>query len=405
MKGEKIVLKNKTIVVGITGSIAAFKAAQLVSDLVKQHADVHVVMTHNALNFIHPVTFETLTKNKCLIDTFDRDHEFHVTHVSLPQKADLMVIAPASANIIGKLAGGIADDMLSTMALAATCKIMIAPAMNKEMYLNPIVQDNIRKLRNYGFLFIDPAVGRLACADVGIGKLADVDDILEGIIHEIACTKDMCGLKVLVDAGPTAEAIDPVRFITNHSSGKMGYAVAAAASARGAEVTLVSGPTAIKAPGFVRKIDVTSAEEMYHAMCSEADLNDIIITAAAVADYTPLTVADHKLKKSDSDMSIALKRTPDILAQLGKCKRPDQTLCGFSMETHNLLENSAAKLQKKNCDLMVANSIADKGSGFGTDTNMITIITKDDVTEYELMSKTAAADIILDRILAYRSKL
>ncbi len=398
-------LKNKTIVVGVTGSIAAFKAAQLVSDLVKQHCDVHVVMTHNAVNFINPVTFETLTKNKCLTETFDRDHEFHVTHVSLPQKADLMMIAPASANIIGKLANGIADDMLSTMALAATCPIMVAPAMNKEMYLNPIVQENIEKLRSHGFLFVEPTVGRLACDTVGIGKLADVDILLESIIHELAHEKDMTGLKVLVDAGPTAEPIDPVRYITNHSSGKMGYAVAAAASARGAEVTLVSGPTALRTPLYVKRVDVLSAEDMYNAMLGESESNDIIITAAAVADYTPVSVADQKIKKSGDGMTLELKRTKDILGSLGEKKRVSQTLCGFSMETQDLIENSTAKLKKKNCDLMVANSIADKGSGFGTDTNKITIITSEGAEEYGLMSKSAAADIILDRILQYRRNI
>ena len=397
-------LKGKTVVVGVTGSIAAYKSAQLVSDLVKQHCDVHVIMTKNALNFIHPVTFETLTGNKCLTDTFDRNFEFKVTHVSLSQKADLFMIAPASADIIGKLANGIADDMLSTMVLAAKCKVLIAPAMNQYMYMNPIVQDNIRKLKNYGFGITEPSVGRLACDAVGPGKLADVDVLLENIIYEIAAEKDLMGLKILVTAGPTREAIDPVRYITNHSTGKMGYAIASAAARRGAEVTLISGPAAIKAPLFVNRIDVSSADDMYRAVCAESDKHDIVIMSAAVADYTPSEFIGQKIKKSSSTMSLELKRTQDILAYIGKRKKSGQTLCGFSMETENLIENSAKKLQTKNCDMIIANSIADRGSGFGTDTNKITIITQDGIKEFDLMSKAEAADRILDRILAYRSK-
>ncbi len=395
--GESM-LKNKVVVVGVTGSIAAYKSAQLVSDLVKEGCEVHVIMTKNALNFINPITFETLTGRKCLVDTFDRNFEYSVTHVSLSQKADIFMIAPASANIIGKIANGIADDMLSTMVMAAKCPVLIAPAMNKYMFMNSIVQENIEKLKRHGYKIISPAVGRLACNDTGIGKLPDVDILIEHIKHEIANEKDYKGLKVLVTAGATQESLDPVRYITNHSTGKMGYAIAQAASERGAEVTLVSGEANIKPPIFASLIKVKSAEDMFHAVKENLSESDAVIMAAAVADYTPDTYSNEKIKKSDSDMSISLKRTRDILKYAGENKRDKQVICGFSMETENLLENSRKKLEKKNCDIIAANSIKEKGAGFGTDTNIITLITKDSVYELDKMSKYDAANIILDRI-------
>ena len=370
--GESM-LKNKVVVVGVTGSIAAYKSAQLVSDLVKEGCEVHVIMTKNAVNFINPITFETLTGRKCLVDTFDRNFEYSVTHVSLSQKADIFMIAPASANIIGKIANGIADDMLSTMVMAAKCPVLIAPAMNKYMFMNSIVQENIEKLKRHGYKIISPAVGRLACNDTGIGKLPDVDILIEHIKHEIANEKDYKGLKVLVTAGATQESLDPVRYITNHSTGKMGYAIAQAASERGAEVTLVSGEANIKPPIFAELVKVKSAEDMFNAV-------------------------KENLSESDSDMSISLKRTRDILKYAGENKRDKQVICGFSMETENLLENSRKKLEKKNCDIIAANSIKEKGAGFGTDTNIITLITKDSVYELDKMSKYDAANIILDRI-------
>ena len=395
--GESM-LKNKVVVVGVTGSIAAYKSAQLVSDLVKEGCEVHVIMTKNALNFINPITFETLTGRKCLVDTFDRNFEYSVTHVSLSQKADIFMIAPASANIIGKIANGIADDMLSTMVMAAKCPVLIAPAMNKYMFMNSIVQENIEKLKRHGYKIISPAVGRLACNDTGIGKLPDVDILIEHIKHEIANEKDYKGLKVLVTAGATQESLDPVRYITNHSTGKMGYAIAQAASERGAEVTLVSGEVNIKPPIFAELVKVKSAEDMFNAVKENLPESDVVIMAAAVADYTPDTYSDEKIKKSDSDMSISLKRTRDILKYAGENKRDKQVICGFSMETENLLENSRKKLEKKNCDIIAANSIKEKGAGFGTDTNIITLITKDSVYELDKMSKYDAANIILDRI-------
>ncbi len=395
--GESM-LKNKVVVVGVTGSIAAYKSAQLVSDLVKEGCEVHVIMTKNALNFINPITFETLTGRKCLVDTFDRNFEYSVTHVSLSQKADIFMIAPASANIIGKIANGIADDMLSTMVMAAKCPVLIAPAMNKYMFMNSIVQENIEKLKRHGYKIISPAVGRLACNDTGIGKLPDVDILIEHIKHEIANEKDYKGLKVLVTAGATQESLDPVRYITNHSTGKMGYAIAQAASERGAEVTLVSGEANIKPPVFAELIKVKSAEDMFNAVKENLSESDAVIMAAAVADYTPDTYSNEKIKKSDSDMSISLKRTRDILKYAGENKRDKQVICGFSMETENLLENSRKKLEKKNCDIIAANSIKEKGAGFGTDTNIITLITKDSVYELDKMSKYDAANIILDRI-------
>ena len=391
-------LKNKVVVVGVTGSIAAYKSAQLVSDLVKEGCEVHVIMTKNALNFINPITFETLTGRKCLVDTFDRNFEYSVTHVSLSQKADIFMIAPASANIIGKIANGIADDMLSTMVMAAKCPVLIAPAMNKYMFMNSIVQENIEKLKRHGYKIISPAVGRLACNDTGIGKLPDVDILIEHIKHEIANEKDYKGLKVLVTAGATQESLDPVRYITNHSTGKMGYAIAQAASERGAEVTLVSGEVNIKPPIFAELVKVKSAEDMFNAVKENLSESDAVIMAAAVADYTPDTYSNEKIKKSDSDMSISLKRTRDILKYAGENKRDKQVICGFSMETENLLENSRKKLEKKNCDIIAANSIKEKGAGFGTDTNIITLITKDSVYELDKMSKYDAANIILDRI-------
>ena len=380
-------LKGKTVVVGVTGGIAAYKSAQLVSDLVKLHCDVHVVMTKNAQNFINPITFETLTGNKCLVDTFDRNFQFNVTHVSLSQKADVLIIAPASANIIGKAANGIADDMLSTMLLAATCKIIVAPAMNRYMYQNSIVQENLEKLRRHGFVIVEPAVGRLACDDVGIGKLPDVDVLIESVLHEIAHKKDMENLNVLVTAGATAEAIDPVRFVTNHSTGKMGYAIARAASQRGAKVTLVSGLVSVKAPNYVNTVNVRSAEEMFNAVSEHLNECDILIMSAAVADYTPETVSSEKIKKSGDNMTISFKRTKDILAYAGLHKRENQVICGFSMETQHLMENSQKKLISKNCDLIAANSIRESGSGFGTDTNKITIITAEENRSLALMSK------------------
>ena len=392
-------LKNKVVVVGVTGSIAAYKSAQLVSDLVKEGCEVHVIMTENAVNFINPITFETLTGNKCLVDTFDRNFEYSVTHVSLSQKADVFMIAPASANIIGKIANGIADDMLSTMVMAAKCPVLIAPAMNKYMFMNTIVQENIEKLKRHNYRIISPAVGRLACNDTGVGKLPDADVLIEHIKHEIAHEKDYKGLKVLITAGPTQESIDPVRYITNHSSGKMGYAIAQAASERGAEVVLVSGEVSIKPPIFAECINVKSAEDMFNAVKDNLSDSDVVIMAAAVADYTPDTYSDNKIKKSDSDMSISLKRTKDILKYAGEHKADGQIICGFSMETENLVENSKQKLEKKNCDMIAANSIKQSGAGFKTDTNVITLITEDNIKGLPLMSKYDAANNILDELM------
>ena len=392
-------LKNKVVVVGVTGSIAAYKSAQLVSDLVKEGCEVHVIMTENAVNFINPITFETLTGRKCLVDTFDRNFEYSVTHVSLSQKADVFMIAPASANIIGKIANGIADDMLSTMVMAAKCPVLIAPAMNKYMFMNTIVQENIEKLKRHDYRIISPAVGRLACNDTGVGKLPDVDVLIEHIKHEIAHEKDYKGLKVLITAGPTQESLDPVRYITNHSSGKMGYAIAQAASERGAEVVLVSGEVSIKPPIFAECINVKSAEEMFNAVAENLSDSDVVIMAAAVADYTPDSYSDNKIKKSDGDMSISLKRTKDILKYAGEHKADGQIICGFSMETENLVENAKQKIEKKNCDMIAANSIKQSGAGFKTDTNVITLITEDDIKELPLMSKYDAANNILDELM------
>ncbi len=403
-------LKNKTVVLGVTGSIAAYKMANVASMLVKLHADVHVIMTANATNFINPITFETLTKNKCLVDTFDRNFRFKVEHVSLAKKADIFMVAPASANIIGKIAGGIADDMLSTTIMAAKCPKIIAPAMNTNMLENPIVQDNINKLKSYGYEIIDSESGMLACGDVGKGKLPKEEQLVDYILKYIAKEKDMEGLKVLITAGPTIEAIDPVRFISNHSTGKMGYAIAKQAMLRGADVTLVTGKTNIVPPEFVNVVNITSADDMYREVVALSDRQDIIIMAAAVADYTPADVAEDKIKKSDDGMSINLKRTKDILAYLGshrkeaveknpKCILSHQTICGFSMETRNLEENSRKKLEKKNVDLIAANNLKISGAGFGTDTNVLTLITEEDVINLPQMSKNECADVLLNHLM------
>lgn len=398
-------LKGKTVVLGVTGSIAAYKMANVASALIKQGCEVHVVMTRNATNFINPITFETLTNTKCLVDTFDRNFQFHVAHVSLSQKADVMLIAPASANIIGKMANGIADDMLSTMCLAATCPIIVAPAMNTKMFRNRIVKNNLQKLRDYGMTIIEPAVGRLACADVGEGKLPDEQTLLSYIYRQIRHDKDLTGKKVVVTAGPTVEKIDPVRYITNHSTGKMGYAIAANAMERGAKVTLISGPVNIKPPMFVDVINITSAKEMYDAVMENLQDCDILIKAAAVADYTPVSVSDEKMKKKDGDLSIKLMRTKDILKDAGSKKKDTQVVCGFSMETCNMLENSKKKLLSKNCDMIVANNLKDEGAGFGVDTNKVTIIMEDSVEELELMTKSQAGDKILDEaVLLWEKK-
>lgn len=397
-------LKGKTVVLGITGSISAYKMANVASALVKEGADVHVVMTQNATNFINPITFETLTKNKCLVDTFDRNTQFHVAHIELSQKADVIMIAPATANIIGKLAGGIADDMLTSMAVAATCKIIVAPAMNTHMYHNRIVQDNIQKLKDYGFEIIEPAVGLLACRAVGDGKLPDDKTLLGYIYRETEYSKDMTGVKVLVTAGPTVEKIDPVRYITNHSSGKMGYAFAEVAAKRGADVTLISGPVNLEPPMFVKTVNVKSANDMYNAVTDAFSDCDILIKAAAVADYTPETVSDEKIKKNDGTLSLALTKTRDILKSVGQMKKENQFVCGFSMETSNLVENSKKKLASKNCDMIVANNLKDDGAGFGVDTNKVTIITNDSVRSLGVLSKKEVANHILDEIMAQYNK-
>lgn len=391
-------LKGKSVVLGVTGSIAAYKIANLASALVKLHADVTVIMTQNATNFINPITFETLTSNKCLVDTFDRNFQYSVEHVSLAKKADIFLVTPASANVIGKIANGIADDMLTTTIMACKCPKIISPAMNTNMYENPIVQDNLKKLEHYGYEVIDPACGYLACGDTGAGKMPEPEVLLSYILRTIACEKDLAGKNVLVTAGPTREAIDPVRFITNHSTGKMGYAIAEAAMRRGAKVTLVSGPVSIPAPNFVEMISVSSAAEMAKAVKDRADEQDIIIKTAAVADYRPIDVATEKVKKKDGDLSIALERTEDILSYLGANKKPGQIICGFSMETENMLENSKAKLEKKKVDMIVANNLKVAGAGFGTDTNVVTLITKSACKELEQMSKADVAHAILDEI-------
>ena len=393
-------LKGKTVVLGVTGSIAAYKIANLASALVKLHADVNVIMTKNATNFITPITFETLTGNKCLIDTFDRNFQFNVEHVALAKRADIFMVAPASANVLGKIAHGIADDMLTTTIMASKCPKLISPAMNTNMFENPILQDNLKILEKYGYEIINPASGYLACGDTGAGKMPEPETLLKYILRTIAREKDMAGKKVLITAGPTQEKIDPVRYITNHSTGKMGYALAENAMRRGAEVTLVTGPTAIEPPMFVNVVPVTSAEDMAGEVIARAPEQDIIIKAAAVADYRPVNPSDEKIKKKDSEeSSIALERTQDILKYLGSHKRADQFICGFSMETENMLENSRAKLAKKNVDMIVANNLKVKGAGFGTDTNVVTIITADDCKELNIMSKADVANAILDEIM------
>ncbi len=395
--------QGKTVLLGVTGSIAAYKIASLASALKKQHADVHVLMTKNAVNFINPITFETLTGNKCIVDTFDRGFTFEVEHISLAKKADLVLIAPASADVIGKIACGIADDMLTTTVMACTCPCLIAPAMNTHMFQNPIVQDNLERLKKYGWEVISPATGYLACGDTGAGKMPEPEILLQYIEREIACTKDMNGLHVLVTAGPTQEALDPVRFITNHSSGKMGYAIARAAMLRGASVTLVSGPVALKPPLFVKTIPVLTAQEMFHAVTEISDCQDIIIKAAAVADYRPATVYDDKVKKTSEDACIPLERTDDILKYLGEHKLPGQFLCGFSMETRDMISNSRAKLTKKNLDMVAANNLKVRGAGFQGDTNVLTLITQKEEVSLPLMSKEDAAGLLLDKILSCRS--
>ncbi len=390
---------GKTIVLGVTGSIAAYKIANLTSMLVKQHADVHVIMTKNATNFINPITFETLTNHKCLVETFDRNFQFHVAHVSLAQQADLMLIAPASANIIAKLAHGIADDMLSTTVLACTAPILVSPAMNTRMYENPITQDNIATLRKYNFTVIEPDTGFLACRDTGAGKMPSEEVLFSYIEKNIACEKDLAGKRILVTAGPTQEAIDPVRFISNHSTGKMGYAIAKRAMLRGAKVTLISGKTSLQPPAFVDVVPIVSAQDMYDAVMKYAPEQDIIIKSAAVADYTPAQVASEKVKKKEGELSIPLLRTKDILANLGAQKKAGQILCGFSMETENMLENSRKKLEKKNADLIVANNLKDTGAGFGTDTNVVTFISEEETRELPMLSKEEVADALLDCLL------
>lgn len=390
-------LKGKTVVLGVTGSIAAYKIANLASALKKLNCNVHVIMTKNATNFINPITFETLTGNKCLVDTFDRNFEFSVEHVSLAKQADVFMVAPASANVIGKIAGGIADDMLTTTIMACKCHKIIAPAMNTNMFENPIVQDNIKKLGYYGYEIVEPASGYLACGDTGKGKMPEPEELLAYILKTVACEKDLAGKKVLVTAGPTMEKIDPVRFISNHSTGKMGYAIARNAMLRGAEVTLVTGKTNIKKPEFVKVVEVESAQEMYEAVEGNFAKQDIVIASAAVADYRPKTIADEKIKKTDGEAVIELERTVDIIGTLS-AKKNGQFICGFSMETENMLENSKAKLEKKNLDMICANNLKVEGAGFGTDTNVVTIITKDNVLELPIETKELVAKHILDEI-------
>ncbi len=395
-------LKGKNIVLGVTGGIACYKACELASALVKQHADVQVIMTENATRFVSPVTFEQLTGNKALTDTFDRNFVHSVEHISVADKADMVIIAPATANICAKLAHGIADDMLTTTILACRCPKAIAPSMNTAMYENPVTQDNLDILRKYGWEVVEPDSGRLACGAVGKGKLPAPERLLEAVLHTAAHDKDMEGINLLVTAGPTREALDPVRFLTNHSSGKMGYAIAKAASRRGAKVTLVSGVVDLPRPSYVEVVDIVSAQDMYDAVIANASSADIIIKAAAVADYRPATVADNKIKKSDDDLSIPLERTKDILKELGATKKDGQFLCGFSMETENMIENSKAKLAGKNLDMIAANNVKVEGAGFGVDTNVLTLITAISQQELPMLSKDDAADALLDAILKAR---
>ncbi len=403
-KDGQSMLKGKTVVLAVSGSIAAYKIASLASALGKLHADVQVLMTQNATNFINPITFETLTGNKCLVDTFDRNFQYSVEHVALAKRADVVLVAPASANVIGKIANGIADDMLTTTVMACKCKKIISPAMNTQMFENPIVQDNLKKLEHYGYEVIQPAVGLLACKDVGKGKMPEPETLLEYILREVAYEKDLKGKKILVTAGPTQESIDPVRYLTNHSSGKMGYAIAKVCSMRGADVTLVSGKTAIKPPLFVDVVPVTTAREMYEAVTGRFDRQDIVIKAAAVADYRPKTISEQKVKKADGELSIEMERTDDILKYLGEHKRSNQFLCGFSMETEHMLENSRKKLKKKNLDMIVANNVKVEGAGFAGDTNIVTLITRDDETQLPLLSKEETAVEIMNKILEQTEK-
>ncbi len=391
-------LKGKTVVLGVTGGIASYKSVNLARMLTKLGCEVQVLMTKNAEEFVNPLTFENLTKQKCLIDTFDRSFQYNVQHVAVAKKADAVIIAPATANVIGKIANGIADDMLTTTVMACPCKKIIAPAMNHNMYHNPIVQDNIEKLRGYGYEIIPAENGMLANGDSGDGRLPDEHILLEYVLREIAFEKDLSGKRVLVTAGATREAIDPVRFITNHSSGKMGFAVARSAMLRGAKVTVVSAHTDVEPPMFTEIVPVTSAEDMFQAVSQRAEQADIIVKAAAVADYTPVSTADSKLKKSDGDMEIKLKRTKDILKYLGEHKRSGQVICGFSMETDNLIENSRKKLDSKNCDMICANSLRTEGAGFGGETNVVTLITRDGTEQLPLMTKEQVSHIILDRL-------
>ena len=397
-------LKDKHIVLAVTGSIAAYKIANLASMLKKLHANITVMMTQNATNFIHPTTFETLTGNKCLIDTFDRNFQYSVEHVAIAKSADVVLIAPATANIIGKLANGIADDMLTTTVMACPCKKIISPAMNTNMFENPIVQDNLQKLKRFGYEVIEPDTGYLACGDTGAGKMPSEEVLLEYILKEALYEKDLAGVKVLVSAGPTREHIDPVRYITNHSTGKMGYAIAKHCMRRGAEVTLVTGQTNLPRPMFMKVIEIETAAEMFEAIKGVYQEQDIIIKSAAVADYKPMETATEKIKKKDEDMSILLERTTDILGFLGQEKRESQFLCGFSMETQNMLENAKQKLVKKNLDMIVANNLKQAGAGFGTDTNIVTLITKDSVKELPIMSKDEVAKELIDTIQSYRNR-
>lgn len=397
-------LNNKTILLGVTGGIAAYKSASLASLLVKSGAEVRVVMTEHAANFINPITFEALTGHKCITDTFDRNFEFKVEHVALAKKADLIIVAPATANVIAKLAHGLADDMLTTTILASAAPKLIAPAMNTGMYENPVTQDNLTLLKQYGMKIISPESGRLACGDVGSGKMAEPEILFEHILHACSCQKDMSGMKVLVTAGPTQEALDPVRYITNHSSGKMGYSIAKACMLRGADVTLVTGKTALTPPLFVDVVPVISAADMYEAVISRSNSMDLIIKAAAVADYRPSQVANEKVKKKDAELCISLERTRDILKYLGEHKKPGQFLCGFSMETENMLENSRKKLENKNLDMIVANNLKVKGAGFETDTNIVTMITPKEVVDIPIMNKEEVSFHILDKILSIVKK-
>lgn len=394
-------LQGKTVLLGVTGGIAAYKAAALASALVKQHCQVEVVMTEHATKFVTPLTFEQLTGRRTMVDTFDRNFSHQVEHIALAQRTDLVLIAPATANVCAKLAHGLADDMLTTTVLACKCPKLIASAMNTNMYENPVTQDNLDILRRYGWEVIAPASGRLACGAVGAGKMPEPEDLLQHVLRQLACPHDLEGKHVLVTAGPTQESLDPVRYLTNHSTGKMGYAIARMAMLRGAQVTLVTGPTAITPPPFVDVVPVVSAQDMFEAVAAHSPNADMIFKAAAVADYTPIGYSDDKVKKKDGDLSIPLKRTTDILQYLGQHRRPGQVICGFSMETRDMLENSRAKLEKKNVDMICANNLKVAGAGFGTDTNVITLITRDGIEELPLLSKEEAASRILSSALLF----